>query len=379
MGDTVPVCLDDFEAIARQRLPKQVYDYYRSGADDEVSLKRNVQAFRSLLIRPRVLVDVAQRETVVRLLGGLSKLAFPIGIASTAAQRMAHQDGELATARAAASMGTIMIVSTIATTSLEDIAEEAPQGQRWFQLYVYKDRAVTMELVRRAEKADYKALVLTVDTPYAGKRRDDLRNAYTLPSHLKMANFPSNDIKAESVKARGKGTSGFNEYVGKLLSPSLTWDDVDWLRTMTRLPLLVKGIITGEDAIEACKHGVSGIIVSNHGARQLDSVPATIEALPEVVDAVKGRCDVFLDGGVRTGGDVFKAMALGAKAVFIGRPILWGLAYDGENGAAKVLEIIRDEFSLCMALAGCRTVDEIVKRKHCVVHEKYYQQYLSKL
>jgi (S)-2-hydroxy-acid oxidase len=379
MVEAIPVCLDDFEAVARQRLPKQVYDYYRSGADDELSLKRNVQAFRSLIIRPRVLIDVAQRDTVVRPLGGSAKLSFPVGIASTASQRMAHPDGELATARAAAAAGTIMIVSTIATTSLEDIAKAAPNGQRWFQLYVYKDRAVTMDLVRRAEKADYKALVLTVDTPYAGKRRNDLRNAFTLPLHLKMANFPNNDEKADSVKARGKGTSGFSEYVGKLLSPSLTWDDVDWLRTVTRLPLLVKGILTAEDALEACKRGVNGIIVSNHGARQLDSVPATIEALPEIVEAVRGRCDVFLDGGVRTGGDVFKALALGAKAVFIGRPVLWGLAYEGETGASKVLEIMREEFSLAMALAGCRSVEEIVRMKRCVVHEDHYRRYLSKL
>jgi len=370
--------LDDFEAIARLRLPKQVYDYYRSGADEEVTLKRNVEAFRRLLIRPRVLIDVAKRETVVRPLGGISKMAFPIGIASTATQRMAHPDGEIATARAAAAMGTIMIVSTIATTSLEEIAKAAPNGHRWFQLYVYKDRAVTMDLVRRAERADYKALVVTVDTPYAGKRRDDLRNGYSLPPHLRMANFPNNSTKSDSAVSKGKGSSGFNEYVGKLLSPSLTWDDIDWLRNMTRLPVLVKGILTSEDAVEACKRGVGGIIVSNHGARQLDSVPGTIEALPEIVEAVKGRCDVFLDGGVRTGGDVFKALALGAKAVFIGRPILWGLAYDGENGAAKVLEIIRDEFNLVMALAGCQTVDEIGKQKNRVVHESHYQ-YASKL
>jgi len=232
--------------------------------------------------------------------------------------------------------------------------------------------------VKRAERADYKALVVTVDTPYAGKRRDDLRNGYSLPPHLRMANFSKDDVKANSAVSSGKGSSGFNEYIGKLLSASLTWDDIDWLRTVTRLPVLVKGVLTGEDAVEACKHGVSGIIVSNHGARQLDSVPATIEALPEIFEAVKGRCDVFLDGGVRTGGDVFKALALGAKAVFIGRPLLWGLAYDGEKGAAKVLEIIRDEFKLVMALAGCQTVEEIGKVKNRIVDESHYR-YKSKL
>jgi len=339
-----------------------------------------VEAFRRLIIRPRVLVDVAHRDMVVRPLNGAAKMAFPIGVASTATQKMAHADGELATAKAAAALGTIMIVSTIATTSLEDSAKAAPNGIRWFQLYVYKDRAVTMELVRRAEKADYKALVVTVDTPLAGKRRDDLRNGYSLPPHLKMANFPDTDVKAESAnKSNSKGKSHFSEYISSLISASLTWDDIDWLRSVTRLPVMVKGVITGEDAVEACRRGVSGIIVSNHGARQLDSVPATIEALPEVVEAVKGRCDVYLDGGVRTGGDVLKALALGAKAVFIGRPILWGLAYEGEAGVTKVLEMIRDEFSLAMALAGCETVEELRKRKRLVVHHSYYEQYVSKL
>lgn len=279
----------------------------------------------------------------------------------------------MATARASRNLSSLMICSTIATTSLEDIAGAAPGGHRWFQLYVYKDREETIKLIRRAETAGYKALVLTVDTPVVGKRRDDLRNGYSLPSHLRMANFPAEDEKATGMKSTKSGSSGFSEYAKKMFDPSLTWADVTWMTQVTSLPVVVKGVLTKEDALLAYRSGASGILVSNHGARQLDSCPATIEALPEIANAVGDKCEVYMDGGVRTGADVFKALALGARAVFVGRPILWGLAQSGQNGVENVLRIFAEELDVTMALSGCRNLKEI-RDENAVVHETFYRQ-----
>lgn len=358
------VCLRDFEKYAQKHLNANARDYYFSGANDEVTLKENVEAFRRLKLRPRCLRDVSKRDLSVTILG--NKITFPVGISPSAMQRMAHPNGEVATAKAAAFVGTVMTLSTIATSSIEEVATGSPNALRWFQLYIYKDRNITAQLVKRAERNGYKAIVLTVDTPMFGLRLADARNKFTLPSNLRMANFDENDVKSSGVK--GETESGLNEYASSLFDPSLTWEDVKWLKSLTSLPVIVKGIMTKEDAVLALRHQVSAIVVSNHGGRQLDGVPATIEVLPEIVKAVNGECEVYLDGGVRTGTDVLKALALGARAVFIGRPVLWGLCNSGESGVIRILEILKKEFDLALALSGCCNLSDInpslVMKKH---------------
>jgi 4-hydroxymandelate oxidase len=280
-----------------------------------------------------------------------------------ALQRMAHPDGEIATARASAAAGTVMVLSTLATTSLEDVAPAFDAGRgdvggRWFQLYVYKDRGVTRALVERAESAGYDALVLTVDTPYLGRRLRDVRNGLALPEGLAVANLVDHDGGALLDAA---GESGLAAYVATMLDPSLTWRDVAWLRSITRLPVVIKGLVRDDDAHLAVEHGVSAIIVSNHGGRQLDGTVATAAALPEVVDAAGGALEVYVDGGVRRGTDVLRALALGARAVFVGRPVLWGLAWAGESGVATALEMLRAELDRAMALAGCASVCRVTR------------------
>ncbi|KAL8173031.1 UNVERIFIED_CONTAM: Hydroxyacid oxidase 1 [Gekko kuhli] len=248
--------------------------------------------------------------------------------------------------------------SSWATSSIEEVAQAAPEAIRWMQLYIYKDREVTRSLVRRAERAGYKGIFVTVDTPFLGKRLDDVRNKFQLPPHLRMKNFETNDLAFSSEKGYGED-SGLSVYVAEAIDPSIKWEDLKWLRGLTTLPIVAKGILRADDAKKAVEHGVNGILVSNHGARQLDGVPATIELLPEIIEAVEGKVEVFLDGGVRKGSDVLKALALGAKAVFVGRPVVWGLVYKGEEGVKEVLQILKEEFRLAMALSGCRSVEEI--------------------
>ncbi|KAM9780171.1 LOW QUALITY PROTEIN: 2-Hydroxyacid oxidase 1 [Neosynchiropus ocellatus] len=354
------VCVSDFEADAKKILPKAVYDYYRSGAEEERTLGENVAAFRRWSLVPRVLRDVSSVDTSVSVLG--QNLSTPICVAATAMQRMAHPDGETATARACKAADTGMMLSSWATSSVEEVMSAmttvAGGGDiLWLQLYIYKDRELSLSLVRRAEEAGYRAVFVTVDTPYLGRRWDDMRNQFKLPPHLSMANF-SGAALAFSEGNYGDD-SGLAVYVSKSIDPSLSWDDIAWLKRNTHLPVVVKGILNAEDAIQAVNHGVDGILVSNHGARQLDGVPATLDVLEEVASAVQGRCEVFVDGGVRRGTDVLKALALGARAVFIGRPVLWGLACQGEQGVREVLELLKEELRLAMALAGCRSLSEI--------------------
>ncbi|XP_019404630.1 PREDICTED: hydroxyacid oxidase 1 isoform X1 [Crocodylus porosus] len=351
-----PVCIADFEQHAKEVLPKSVYEYYRSGADDQQTLADNVAAFSRLRLYPRMLRDVSVMDLSTCVLG--QNVSMPICVGATAMQCMAHLDGETATARACRSMGTGMMLSSWATSSIEEVAEAAPDGLRWLQLYIYKDREVTKALVQRAEKAGYKGIFVTVDTPLLGKRFDDVRNRFQLPPYLRMKNFETNDLAFSSEKGYGEN-SGLAVYVAQAIDPSIQWKDVKWLRGLTSLPIVAKGILRADDAKEAVKHGVNGILVSNHGARQLDGVPATIDVLPEIVEAVAGKVEVFLDGGIRKGTDVLKALALGAKAVFIGRPIIWGLVYQGEEGAKEVLQMLKEELHLAMALSGCRSVKEI--------------------
>ncbi|XP_042361495.1 LOW QUALITY PROTEIN: hydroxyacid oxidase 1-like [Plectropomus leopardus] len=352
------VCVEDFEREAKKVLPKAVYDYYRSGADEQHTLADNVAAFKRWYLVPRVLRNVSSVDLSVSVLG--QKLSMPLCVAATAMQRMAHPDGETATARACRAVGTGMMLSSWATSTIEEVMSAmttSAGGVLWLQLYIYKDRELTLSLVRRAEEAGYKAIFVTVDTPYLGRRDDDMRNALNCPRTSSMSNFSSASL-AFSEGNYGND-SGLAVYVAKAIDPTLCWDDITWLKKHTRLPVIVKGVLNGEDAVQALNYGVDGILVSNHGARQLDGVPATLDVLEEVVKAVQGRCDVYMDGGVRRGTDVLKALALGAKAVFIGRPVLWGLACQGEQGVTEVLELLKEELRLAMALSGCRSVSEV--------------------
>ncbi|KFO57749.1 Hydroxyacid oxidase 2 [Corvus brachyrhynchos] len=335
------VCLSDFEAYAKKYLPKIAWDYFAAGADDCTTRDENILAYKRIRFRPRMLRDVSVTDIRTKILG--TEISFPVGIAPTGFHQLAWPDGEKSTARAARAMNTCYIASTYSTCTLEEISAAAPGGLRWFQLYIHRNRAASQQLVQRAEASGFQGLVLTADLPYTGKRRDDVRNGFCLPPHMKVKNLER----------------AFEVCKMSLLDPSVTWNDIYWLRSLTHLPIIIKGILTREDAELAVRHGVQGIIVSNHGGRQLDEGPATIDALVEVVEAVRGRVEVYVDGGIRKGSDVLKALALGAKCVFIGRPALWGLAYKGEEGLQDVLRILQDEFRLSMALAGCASVSEI--------------------
>ncbi|CAO1326559.1 unnamed protein product [Diamesa hyperborea] len=354
------VSLDDYERQAHELLPKNSLDYYKSGAGDELTLKWNRSSFAKFRIRPRFLRDVTVRDPSCIVLN--SRLSFPCGISPTAMQKMAHPDGELANARAAANANVLFIMSTLSTTKMEDIAAATPNSEKWFQLYIYNDRELTKSIIRRVEKCGFKALVLTVDAPLFGLRRADVRNKFTLPPHLTLANF------ADVVESQGG--SGINEYVAKQFDPSISWEDVNWLMNFSKLPVILKGILTAEDARIAVDIGVAGIIVSNHGARQLDGVPSSIEALPEIVAEVKDKVPVMLDGGIRQGTDIFMALALGAKMVFVGRPALYGLACGGQSGVENIINILKKEFDLTLCNSGVRRIEEI--SKEMVVHENYY-------
>ncbi|KAJ8980293.1 hypothetical protein NQ317_005213 [Molorchus minor] len=282
---------------------------------------------------------------------------MPIGIAPTAMQRMAHPEGECANVRAAQAIGTIFTLSTISTSSIEEVAQAAPNGIKWFQLYIYKDRNITRGLVERAEKAGFKALVLTVDAPMFGLRLADIRNRFTLPPHLRLANFQGTN--STDINKNNEDGSGLNSYVETLFDASLEWSDLQWLKSITSLPIILKGILTAEDARQGVEAGAKGIWVSNHGARQIDGTPASIEALPEIVKAVGDKVEVYLDGGIRDGTDVFKALALGARMVFFGRPALWGLTHSGEEGVKRILEIIGNEFEYALGISGCAKISDI--------------------
>jgi isopentenyl diphosphate isomerase/L-lactate dehydrogenase-like FMN-dependent dehydrogenase len=332
---TSPVNVWDYEQLAAERLEAGAHGYYAGGAGDELTLRDNVEAYRRLQLRPRVLVDVAGCTTETRVLG--HTLSMPLLVAPVAFQRVAHPDGEIGMARAAAAVGTAMCLSTMATSTQAEVAETG--AMRWFQLYVFRDEGVTRELIATAVAHGFSALVLTVDTPVLGRRERDLRTGFTLPEGIRVVSLGEEKLTPAETFAR--------------VSPSVTWRDVEWLASESGLPVLVKGVITEEDARLACEHGAAGIVVSNHGGRQLDGVSATIDALPEVVEAVDGRVEVLIDGGIRRGADVVKALALGATAALAGRAPLWGLAVGGEAGARHVLELLRDEILLALKLVGC--------------------------
>ena len=347
------VNLAEIELAAAERLPLAVLDYYRGGANDEITVGENRRAFDRIALRFRILRDVSERSLESTVLGG--PVSFPVLIAPTALQRMAHPDGEIATARAAAAAGTIMTVSTLATTSAEAV-RRASGGRMWFQLYVYRDREATRELVARVEALGYEALVLTVDTPILGRRERDVRNRFQLPEGVEIANLIP---EGKETLPHVHGGSGLAVHAEDVLDPSIGWKDLAWLRSITRLPIILKGVVRGDDAERAVAEGAAGIIVSNHGGRQLDTSIPSIDALPEVVEAVRDSAEVYVDGGIRRGTDVVKAIALGARAVLLGRPVLWGLAVDGERGVLRVLELLRNELELAMALCGARDPGEL--------------------
>jgi isopentenyl diphosphate isomerase/L-lactate dehydrogenase-like FMN-dependent dehydrogenase len=335
-----PINVFDYEKLAQAKMEPAIWDYYQGGSEDEITIQRNRAAFAEIALRPRVLVDVSNLELQTSVLG--TPVSMPILVAPVAAQRLAHPEGEIETARGAGKAGTLMIVSTTSTCTLEEIAEAAT-GPLWFQLYLSSNLQRSKDLLARAEACGYQAIVFTVDVPVMGHRERDLRNQFMLASHTTLVNFLNSDSTDPSI-ARHRVD---------------TWETLSWLRAHTRLPILLKGILTAEDALLAVEHGADGIMVSNHGGRQLDGAIASIEALPEIAETVAGRCEIYLDGGIRRGTDVLKALALGARAVLTGRPIIWGLAANGSTGVAHVLELLRAELKGAMALSGCPTLASI--------------------
>lgn len=392
----------ELELLSRDRMDKQTRDYYNEGADDGTTLSENQTAYQKYRIRPRVLRDISVVDTSVTIFG--QKNSVPIGVAPTAMQRLAHTDGEVATARACASQNVIMGLSSFSTSTLEEVAEASGPNANCLQLYLFEEREHSSKLIARAKAAGYKALMLTVDTPVLGRRNLEIRNQFKLPNHLKIANFlaqeesgsaedhmhpssstdesvPSKAYRAETSKPypqnKKPSKAGYHDGSGRVMpqgpvtfhthaaNPTLSWEEsIPWIRKEvegTDMQVWVKGIATAEDALLAVHHGVDGIIVSNHGGRQLNGALATLDALPEVVEAVKGKVPIHVDGGIRHGTDVFKALALGADFVWIGRPVLWGLAYKGEEGVRLALQLLSAEFKLCMGLAGVTKVSDIGK------------------
>lgn len=355
-----PLQLEDYEPLARARLPGDAWDYVQGGSGSELTLAGNRRALDQIQLRPRHLVDVSERDLSTSVLG--EPLSMPVGIAPLAYHCLVHPEGEVASARAAGELGALLVVSIFATRSLEEIAEAA-SGPLWLQLYWLRRRQALRELVRRAEDAGYRALVLTVDTPWVARRLRDARNAFRLPDHLRAVNVAPSAMRG--CHESRPGASAIQRHSKEQFDPSITWSDLGWLREVTRLPLIIKGILTGEDAERAVTCGVDGIIVSNHGGRQLDGAQPSADALPEVVSAVRGSCPVFFDGGVRRGSDVLKALALGADLALVGRPVLWGLACAGADGVASVLRILFEELEEAMVLTGRPRLAEIDRSAVC--------------
>ena len=344
-----PVNIYEYEARAKERLQQAEYDFIAGAATDEITLRRTRAVFDAIMLRPRMLVDISQPDLSTTVLG--QPTAFPILVDPAGGHGRAHPEAELATARAAGAMGTVMILSSGSTYTLEDVAQAAT-GTIWFQQYLYKDRGLTQRMAHRAQEAGYKALCLTLDSTVRAKRERNIRNNYSSPASPNYAGLEVPDYAWQTSSDAPRG-------VNTLIDRAATWPYVEWLADHTPLPLVVKGIMTAEDARLCAEHGVRAIIVSNHGARQLDTTFASIEVLPEVVEAVDGKCEVYLDGGIRRGTDVLKALALGARAVLIGRPLFWGLAVDGEAGVQAVLGMLRDELEMAMGMCGRPTVASI--------------------
>ncbi len=343
-----PINVFEYEQLAAAKVDLPAWDFYQGGSEDEITLRANREAFQRIRLRPRVLVNVSTCDLRSSVLG--IPVSMPVLIAPTAGHGMAHPEAESATVQAANAAKTLMVVSTNATRSLEDIAR-VTTGPLWFQLYIY-NYTEARTLITRAEQAGYQAIVLTVDLPRMSKRERDMRNNF---SHFSQTNF--GDAFRGNASHHFHKSTDTDPHIGD----TLTWDIIPWLRTITKLPIVLKGILTAEDARLAVENHVDGIIVSNHGGRQLDGAIASIDALPEVLQAVAGACEVFVDGGIRRGTDILKALALGARAVLVGRPILWGLAAQGQEGVRGVLELLRDELERAMVLSGCPTIESITR------------------
>jgi 4-hydroxymandelate oxidase len=350
--------LHELEALARPCLAPAVFDYFAGGALDEITLGENRRAYDRLFLRPRVLVDVRHRDASTALFG--DRFQVPILVAPMALQAMAHADAELGTARAATTVGAGLVLSTLSSLPPEDVRSACTPAP-WYQLYVHQDHSVTEAILARVAAAGFSTLVLTVDTPVLGRRERDVRNAFQPPPSALFASM------ATSTSPESKD-SALARYFAARHDAGVTWKDLDWLRQVCGLRIVLKGVVRGDDARKAIDHGVDGVIVSNHGGRQLDTTVPTIRALPDVAGAVGGRIPVLVDGGIRRGADVLKALALGARAVLVGRPILWGLALGGEAGVQQVLSILRDELDTAMALCGCTSLadvtDDLVESGH---------------
>lgn len=343
-----PINVWDYQRLAEETLDEASYGYFAGGAGDEHTVRANVAAFDGWQFRPRVLVDVSAVTTAVTVLG--EELSMPVLVAPMAYLRMAHPDGEPGIAYAAAAAGTLMCLSTIATASPTEVAAAAPGAPRWYQLYWHRDRAVTKTLIDQARESGFTAIVFTVDLPVLGRRERDLRTGFQLKPGLRMEAYTS------SLGDLGALTPAV---VAELIDSRLTWRDLEWLHEQAGLPVIAKGILTAEDAVLAVDHGCAAVVVSNHGGRQLDRAVASLDALPEVVEAVGDRTEILLDGGIRRGTDVVIALALGARAVLVGRPVIWGLAVGGAKGVRHVLELLRDELKLALALLGCPSPDDV--------------------
>lgn len=344
--------VSDYARAAQARLPKDSFDYFEGGALDEITLRENTAGWERLKLFYRVLAGVGERDLSTTMLG--QPISMPIAIAPTAFHKLACAEGEIATARVAKAAGTLFILSSLSNTAMETVFAEAA-SPRWFQLYIYKDRGITSELVKRAEAAGAEAIVLTVDAPGLGTRERDSRNRFRLPDGLAVENLtPLGKGRMPDVKG-----SGLAAYVRENFKADLGFDDLDWLCGSTALPVVVKGVCRPDDACRAAGHGAKALVVSNHGGRQLDGAPATCDVLPHVVEAAGDLCEIYVDGGIRRGSDVLKALALGARAVLVGRPVLWGLCVGGGEGATNILEILRRELDESMLLCGCTRLSDI--------------------
>jgi isopentenyl diphosphate isomerase/L-lactate dehydrogenase-like FMN-dependent dehydrogenase len=339
----------DYEILAEERLAPGPWAYLAGGSGDEWTLRENRAAFERWTFRPRVLCDVSEVSTATTVLG--TPIALPVVVAPVAYQQLYHPDGECATARGAAAAGAGMAVSTFSTRSHEEIAAAAPGLMQWCQLYVFQDRGVTREHLAGAAAAGCSAVVLTVDTPRLSQRERDLRVGFEIPP----------DLPLPYARATIGSTAQNPADQFALLDASVSWRDLEWIASEGRLPVVLKGVVTEEDARIAVEHGAAAIVVSNHGGRQLDGVPATLDALPEVAEAVAGRVEVYLDGGIRRGTDVAKALAVGARAVLAGRAPIFGLAAAGEDGVHHVLELLREELALALSLLGCTSPEELTR------------------
>jgi 4-hydroxymandelate oxidase len=336
--------LDDLEARARELLSEVAYDYYAGGAGQEVTLRANQQAWQELTIRPRVLRDVSAVDVAVDVLE--TRLPHPILVAPMGFHRLGHPEGELATAAAAEETGSLMVVSSRSSTELEEITRAAPGAKLWFQVYVLRDRFWTLELIARAKDAGCSALVVTGDTPFVGEKTRPSQRDFEIPEDIYMVNRSRLEPAVEN---------------GDWQDPSVTFDIIGWLREESKLPVVVKGVLRGDDAQACVAAGASAVVVSNHGGRQLDGVIATARALAEVAQAVGESGEVYVDGGIRSGLDALRALALGARAVLVGRPVLWGLVTGGRPGVRGVLERMREELEAAAALAGAASISEITR------------------